>query len=227
MNRRFLVSAIAGLSLSAESLIAGEARFKLALDEVVLASQRTRRGANDPDPTPTPNSGVRRRRRNSSDSESTAEPVETPATTRSRKGTFQFEDYSDPQIMYVGMLATWWELIEAASTAAATAFQDLGNRPSSKPASASALQATGAWPLIYSDVSKFQGPAPFTQTHEHLQEAMQNLDRASLYIADGIAFMDSDSIERATKSINLSTESIHLAVDALPIQIPDRSIVED
>lgn len=149
----------------------------------------------------------------------------TPANTD--REAFDFQDFSGPQVMYVGILATWMDLGMASIDRFIASIERMADSPTSKSAQAESFMAIGAWPLLYEDIEPLSAPAPFTDTHAYLVEAFRNLERAALYFRDGIVLMDTGSLDTAATYLSKAQESLESGAKVIPVSVPSRSIVED
>lgn len=134
-----------------------------------------------------------------------------------------FESLPWREVMYVGMLSTWYDVFRNGLTTFFGGMEKLSETPTSIRSRAEVVEAIGVWPHLYSDVNAITPPSIYSDAHAHFLDALNELDKAARSLSVGVIEGDADALRGSLDSLDSADAFLRQFVASLPFAVPDRS----
>lgn len=134
-----------------------------------------------------------------------------------------FADLYWEESMYVGMLASWYDMLRSSLATFFGGMEKMSDDTSDVRAHAEIVEGIGVWTHLYSDSNKISPPASFEDSHEHFLDALNSLDKISRTLSIGVIEGDAAALNESVEGLDAADSSLRLFVNSLPYAVPDRT----
>lgn len=133
-----------------------------------------------------------------------------------------FETLPWGEVMYVGVLATWYDLFRDSLATFFDGIASLSENVTSDPLQVEIVGGIGVWTHLYADVTNVEPPDPFKEAHKHFLSALTELNVVAQSLSLGVVRGNADLLTSSIDSLDSANASLRSFVASLPYAVPDR-----